>query len=98
MKILTFKKTGELIRTVDGEEEWEGDLGYDVEIDVSDTEVKTCIADLLIDTYSKAEDKFSESERARLIRILIGVIDDYDLLDKLKEEFEEEIKVYYESL
>lgn len=91
MKIVTFNKTGELKRVVNGESEWDGDLGYYEEIEVPTKEVKAYLADLLIDTYSTAEDSFSETERNKLIRILIGIIDDYDLLDKLKEEFEEEL-------
>lgn len=90
-----FRKTCELTRVVNGEEEWDGDDGYFEEVEIPDTKVKSTLADLLIDTYAK--EPINEVERQMFGKILCEIIDDYNLLNELKKEFDNELKERYEQ-
>lgn len=90
MTITVFHKTGEIYFNHNGYEDYDGDEGYETEVDIPDSEVQEKIVELLIE-YSVPV-TITESERGHLKTVINSLIDGYDLFDKLCEDCADELR------
>lgn len=98
MTFTIFHKTGELR---DAHGEWDGDEGYDVEIEIAEEKVRRDIAEMLYEDYIKGIE--DNEVKNRLFGVILdrieGLIGDLDCWDKatelyfdaLREKYSEEI-------
>lgn len=98
MVIDKFIKTGEgYIINEYGEKEWDGDEGFDVEIEVDDNEVKDVLINLVLTNYIEVNKlTISLGEMNATKQILKDILDDYDtLFEEMYEEFKDDLKDYF---
>lgn len=96
MTFTIFHKTGEL-RDTQGD--WDGDDGYDVEIEIAEEKVHRDIAEMIYDDYIEpmAHDE-ANYYFDRTLDVIIGMLDDLDCwesatrlyYDRLHEKYAEE--------
>lgn len=90
-----FKKTGE-IRDRDGE--WDGDEGYWFEYEVEDDELLEAVVDLVYEDYFSKINIADNCEYVFAVKKGIKkLINDYDNLDEYVEEYDSELKDYFEK-
>ena len=65
MKFTYFRKTGEIRREVNGEQEWDGDEGYDFDYEAEYSEVESALQNIIYDNF------FSDITKNEEIRNLI---------------------------
>ena len=90
-----FKKTGEL-RDMLGE--WDGDEGFEFEYEVEDDELLDAVVDLVYEDYFMKTELADRCDYAVAVkRGLKKFIEDNDNLDELVEDYEDELKEYFEE-
>ena len=92
MTFKIFKKTCEL-RDRNGD--WDGDEGYEVEIEVPDEKIKNDLVAIVVDNYLPR--MVSEREHKLICEVVGKIIDDYELVDKMKKDFFDELRAMYEE-
>lgn len=93
MEFTIFRKTGE-IRTVNG---WDGDEGYDVEVDVSDDKVREDVFKILCEEYRSHFLGFGALERAAMKHFARNIIEDNDLWGAIIDNHRVELRDKYEE-
>ena len=90
-----FKKTGE-IRGRDGE--WDGDEGFEFEYEVEDEKLLEAVVDLVYEDYFMKTELADRCEYVFAVKKGIKkLINDYDNLDEYVEEYDDELKDYFEA-
>lgn len=90
-----FKKTGE-IRGRDGE--WDGDEGFGFEYEVEDEKLLEAVVDLVYEDYFMKTELADRCDYSIAVkRGLKKFIEDNDNLDELVEDYEDELKDYFEE-
>lgn len=90
-----FKKTGEIR---DRDCEWDGDEGYWFEYEVEDDELLEAVVDLVYEDYFMKTELADRCDYAVAVKSgLKKFIEDNDNLDELVEDYEEELKDYFEE-
>lgn len=94
MKLTIFHKTGELYRNTEFGKEYDGDAGYDTEIEIDDSEARGLLADFILDDHDYI--KLSENEREKCKKVLIAIL--YDtILDSVRETYYDRLCEYYQG-
>ncbi len=96
MTFTIFKKTGERHFELGGIDDYDGDVGYEQEINVPDAQVKKTVEDLIITDYFRdIRERENSSQIANAVHKLMGDLDMYDAAieiygDELRRQYEEE--------
>lgn len=98
MEFSKFIKTGEAyILDCEGQKEWDGDEGFNVEVDIDDAEIKPVLVNLIITNYievNKLQISLDELNVTR--KIITDILDDYDdFYKEACEKFREELEDYF---
>lgn len=87
-----FKKTGEY-KDLNGD--WDGDEGYEVEIEVPDEEVNKALPQIIYDCYFKASTPYIEHSyeiiATKIKKNIARLISDCNLEEKMRECFADEL-------
>ena len=95
MTFKIFKKTGELR---DRNDDWDGDEGYKVEIEVPDEKVHSDFTCIVYNAFFKAiETQYTAQYREHYMRRIKQLFNVLDCWDKVQEEFAEELQSKYEE-
>ncbi len=96
MEFTIFKRTGPIFRRdIFGEMEYDGDKGYDTEIEIPDEEVHDDVEDMILNDYFRS---IREPEnREQLKGAIHKLLQDMDAHDKAVELYFDELRDKYEE-
>lgn len=101
MEFSKFVKTGETCRLdCEGQKEWDGDEGFNIEVDIDDAEIKPVLVNLIITNYIKVYKlQISLNELNVTRKIIANLLDDYDnFYEEACEEFREDLQDYFSDM
>lgn len=96
MKFTYFRKTGEIRREVNGEQEWDGDEGYDFDYEAEYSEVESALQNIIYDNFFSDITK-NEEIRKKIQSSIYKFLSRIDVLEPLAEEFRDDIQDYFEE-
>ena len=88
MTFKIFKKTGELR---DRQGDWDGDEGYEEEIEISDEQVHNDVFNMICETYYMQFIKFGVITQKTMKHFARSIIEDNDLWDNLTENYRDDL-------
>lgn len=98
MTFKVFKKTGEFTREVNGESEWDGDDGYEVEMEIAEEKLHRDIAEMIYNDYIEPM-SYDDANYYfdRTLDTIVGLLDDLDCWDKATVLYFEALKEKYQT-